>query len=81
MCLTALFLKDNSKIDKQCTLDVSNINGSQANHLDQGILAISITEEPQMEVKCSDHTHVKTMKPPMTPINLQTACSAFSSKI
>ena len=34
-----------------------------------------------MEVKYSDHTHVKTITPPMTLINLQPACSAFSPKI
>ena len=45
MCLTALFLKDNNKIDKQCKLAISNINGPQANYLDQGIWAISVTEE------------------------------------
>ena len=73
-CLTASFLKDNSKIDKQCKLAVSNMDGPQANYLDQGIWAISLTEEAQMEIKCSDHTHVKTVKPPMTLINLQPAC-------
>ena len=81
MCLTALFLKDNSKIDKECKLAVSSINGPQSNYLDEGICAISVTEETQMEVKCSDHTHVKTIKLPMTLINLQPACSAFSPKI
>ena len=81
MCLTSLFLKGNSKIDKQCKLAVSNINEPQANYLDQDIWAISVTEETQMDVKCSNHTHVKTIKPPMTLINLQPACSAFSPKI
>ena len=44
-------------------------------------MAISVTEETQMEVKCSDQTHVKTITPPMTLLNLQPACSAFSPKI
>ena len=34
-----------------------------------------------MEIKCQDHTHVKTIKPPMTLINLQPTCSAFSPQI
>ena len=50
---------------------VSNINGPQANYLDQDIWAISVTEETQMEIKCSGHTQVNTIKPPMTLINLQ----------
>ena len=34
-----------------------------------------------MEIKCEDHSHVKTLQPPITFINLQPACSAFSSTI
>ena len=32
-----------------------------------------------MEIKCSDHIHIKTLQPPITLINLQPACSAFST--
>ena len=81
MCLTALFLKDNNKIQNQCKLAVTNITGPQANYLDQGNWAISVTEPTQMEIKCSDHTHIKTLQPPITLINLQPACSAFSPLI
>ena len=81
MCLTALFLKDNNKIQNQCKLAVTNITGPQANYLDQGNWAISVTEPTQMEIKCSDHTHIKTFQPPITLINLQPACSAFSPLI
>ena len=35
----------------------------------------------QMEVKCEDHSHVKTVQPPITFINMQPACNAFSSNI
>ena len=31
-----------------------------------------------MEIKCSDHIHIKTLQPPITLINLQPACSDFS---
>ena len=34
-----------------------------------------------MEIKCSDHTHIKTLQPPITLINLKPACSAFSHLI
>ena len=81
MCLTELFLKDNNKIQNQCTLAVTSITGPQANYLDQGNWAISITEPTQMEVKCSDHTLIKTLQPPITLINLHPAYSAFSPLI
>ena len=75
MCLTALFLKGNTKILYQCKLAAPNITGPQANYLDQGNWAISVTECTQMEIKCSDHTHIKTLQPPITLINFQSACS------
>ena len=81
MHLIALFLKSNNKINKYCKLAVCDIKGPQANYLDQGIWAISVITETQMEIKCQDHTHVKTIKPPMTLINLQPACSAFFLQI
>ena len=59
MCLTALLLKDNNKIQNQCKLAVTNLTGAQTNYLDQGNWAISVTEPTQMEIKCSDHTHIK----------------------
>ena len=34
-----------------------------------------------MEIKCEDHTNVKTLQPPLTLINLQLALSAFASSI
>ena len=34
-----------------------------------------------MVIKCSDHTHIKTLQPPITLINLQPTCSAFSPLI
>ena len=81
MCLTALFLKDNNKIQNQRKLTVTNITGPKANYLDQGYWTIPMTEPTQMKIKCSDHTHIKTLQPPITLINLQPACSAFSPLI
>ena len=76
MHLTAVFLRDNIKIQNQCKLAVTNITGPQASYLDQGNWAISVTEPTQMEIKCSDHTNIKTLQPPITLINLQPSCSA-----
>ena len=77
----SLILKDNNTFQNQCKLVVTNITGPQANYLEQGNLAISVTEPTQMEIKCSDHTHIKTLQPPITLINLQPTCSAFSPLI
>ena len=76
--VTALFFKDNDKIDNFCRLALSNITGPQASYLDQGLWAISVEKPVPMEVKCKDHSHVKTLVPPFTLINLQPVCCAFS---
>ena len=81
MCLTVLFLKDNNKIQNQCKLAVPHVTGPQANYLDQGNWAISVSEPTEMENKCADHTHIKTLQPPIILINLQPACSALSPLI
>ena len=34
-----------------------------------------------MEIRCTTHTHVKTLNPPLTFTTLQPACSAFSPEV
>ena len=80
-CVTALFFKDDDKIDIYCRFALSNITGPQVHYLNKGLWAISVEEPVPMEVKCKDHSHVKTLESPFTLINLQPACSAFSSII
>ena len=80
-CVTALFFKDDDKIDIYCRLALSSITGPRGNYLDQGLWAISVEEPVPMEVRCEDHSHVQTLEPPFTLINLQPVCSTFSSVI
>ena len=80
-CVTALFLKGNNKIGDHCRLTLHTITGPQAHYFDQGLWTISVDTPIPMEVKCKDHSHVKTLEPPFTLINLQPACSTFSSII
>ena len=77
----ALFFKDNDKIDNHCILALDNITRPQAHYLDQGLWAISVETPIPMEVKCKDHSHIKTSEPPFTLINLQPVCSTFSSVV
>ena len=80
-CVIAIFFKDNKKINTYCRVAINNITGPQANYLDQGNWAISIETPIQMEIKCEDHSHVKTLQPPITFINLQLVHNAFPSTI
>ena len=80
-CVTAMFFKDNDKISTYCRVAMHNITGPQANYLNQGLWAIATETPIPMEIKCEDHSHVKTLQPPITFINLQPVCSAFSSTI
>ena len=80
-CLPAMYSKDDKLINKHCTLEISNITGPTANYLDQGSWAISVEKPTQMEIRCTTHTHVKTLNLPMTFITLQPTCSTFSHEI
>ena len=80
-CVTAMFFKDNDKINAYCRVAINNIIVPQAIYLDQGHWTISVETTIQIEIKCKDHSHVKTLQPQITFINLQLACSVFSSDI
>ena len=80
-CVTTIFFKDNDKISTYCRVAINNTIGPQATYLDQGYFAISVETPIKMEIKCEDHRHVKSFQSPITFINLQPACSAFSSEI
>ena len=62
-CVTAMFFKDNDRISKYCKLAINNITGPKANYLDQGYWAISLDKSTQMEIKCEEHIHIKTLLP------------------
>ena len=81
MCLTVIFFRDNNKINKQCKLAITNITGPQASYLDQANWAIYVKVPTQMEIRCTDYTHVKILQLPIILINLQPAYSSFSPQI
>ena len=60
---------------------MTNITGPQAIYLDKGIWAISVDTVTTMEIRCTQLTHIKTLHPPLTIIELQPAYSTFSPKI
>ena len=68
-------------IDTNCRMSLTNVGGSQAIYLDQGNWAVATVEPDQMEISCNSHRHVIIIEPPLTLVNLQPACSAFSAKL
>ena len=76
-CVTALFFKDDDTIDIYCRLALSNITGPQVNYLDQGLWAISVEVPVPMEVKCKDHSYVKTLETPVHPHQPATSMQHF----
>ena len=80
-CLTSLFLKNDRMIETNCRMSLTNVTGLQAIYLDQGNWAVATVKSDQMEISCNSHRHVITIEPPLTLVNLQPGCSAFSAKI
>ena len=78
--LTSLFLKNDRMIETNCRISWTNVTGQQAIYLYQGNWAVATVEPDQMEISCNSHRHVITIEPPLTLVNLQPACSAFSAK-
>ena len=76
-----MYLKQNDRINQYCPLSITNITGSQAIYLDQGSWAISVEKSTQMEIRCPQVTQVKSLKPAITFITLQPACSGFSPEV
>ena len=68
--MSAIFLKNDMKINKHCKLAATNIPGPEANYLIQGKWAISLEKPTQIEVKCTAHIHVKTLQTPLAFITL-----------
>ena len=79
-CLTALFLKNYQLVEENCEMSVTNVTGPEVVYLDQGNWAIATTEPDQMEITCTALQQLILINPPVTLVNLQPACSAFSSK-
>ena len=80
MCLIALFLKKENAISEYCEMKVMNISGPLALYLDDGTWAIATANIEQMEVTCPTQKDVISIVPPLSMINIQPACSAFSAK-
>ena len=80
-CLTALFLQNDELINENCEMSVSNVTSPEAIYLDEGDWAIATVEPDQMEVTGRAQKYVISLNPPLTLVNLQPACSAFSSKL
>ena len=76
-----MFFKDNDRINKYCSVTMNNITGPQAMYLDQGSWAMSVEKSTQMEIRCPQVTQVKSLKPPITFITPQPACSGFSPEV
>ena len=66
-CVSAIFFKDNNKINSYHRLALYNITGAQANYLDQGLWAISVKIPIPMDIQCKDQSHFKTLQPPIHP--------------
>ena len=80
-CIFALFMKNEDLINANCGMSITNITGPVAIYLDQGNWAVATMEPDQMEVSCPVQKHIISLNPPLTLVNLQPACSAFSSMI
>ena len=67
-------------IDENYKMSVTNVTGSEATYLNQCNWAAVTMEPDQIEISYNSHRHVISIEPPLTLVNLQPACSAFSAR-
>ena len=58
-------------------MSVTNVTGSEAIYLDLCNWAVLTIELDEMEISCNSHRHGISIKPSLTLVNLQPACSSF----
>ena len=81
-CVTALFFKDNNKISNHCKTDLTILSLDPRPITFTKAYGLSLLKHLYLRKSSGkDHSHIKTLEPPFTLINLQPTCSAFSSVI
>ena len=77
-CIYALFLEDESRINRDCRYSVQKVDGNKAISLGGFLWAISSTTSEQLQVRCLEETHVVEIQPPLQIVYLGSGCEGYS---
>ena len=77
-CIYALFLEDESRINRDCSYSVQKVDGNKAISLGGFLWALSSTTPEQLQVCCLEETHVVEVQPPLQIVYLGSGCEGYS---
>ena len=80
-CVYALFINDETCIEKNCILKAGNRTTNLAYNLDGYLWAISALATERLQLRCVMDTCIITILPPLQIIDVGNGCKAHSSSI
>ena len=80
-CIYALFIQDQERIKKDCTMSFKPREGNLAQSLGGYLWAVSSLVGEKMQIRCLQETHIEQIKPPLQVIHIGNGCEGYSPSI
>ena len=80
-CIYALFIQDQERIKKDCTISFKPREGNLARSLGGYLWAVSSLVGEKMQVRCLQETHIALIKPPLQVLHIGNGCEGYSPSI
>ena len=80
-CKYALFIQDQERIKKDCTMNFKPREGNLAQSLGGYLWAVSSLVGEKMQIRCLQETHIELIKPPLQVIHVGNGCEGYSPSI
>ena len=80
-CIYALFIQDQKRIKKDCTMSFKPREGNLAQSLGGYLWAVSSLVGEKMQIRCLQETHIEQIRPPLQVIHVGNGCEGYSPSI
>ena len=80
-CIYALFIQDQERIKKDCTMSFKPREGNLTQSLGGYLWAVSSMVGEKMQIRCLRETHIEQIKPPLQVIHVGNGCEGYSPSI
>ena len=77
-CVYALLIDDEHCIKQDCKYTVSKVSDNRAISLGGYLWAVSSIKQEQLQVRCSEETHMIEIQPPLQIVYLGNGCEGYS---
>ena len=77
-CIYALFIQDQERIKKDCTMSFKPREGNLAQSPGGYLWAVSSLVGEKMQIRCLQETHIEQIRPPLQVIHIGNGCEGYS---